>query len=156
MQDCHFLSSNLSFFCRPFRLENKDGGNSQLPSSKVDGFMVTQKLLETIYSSLDANRGRLLLQSNCEDVAVWMRTLACQTVGFTAIDDDKDNNLSFTPTPQRMPQRTRDWIAMGGERAEGPGWFQREILHRKGATETEVTCAINTTPVHRCLLKIDS
>ncbi|VEU43602.1 unnamed protein product [Pseudo-nitzschia multistriata] len=142
-------------FPTPFRLQNKDGGNSQLPASQLDGFMVTEKLLETIHSSLHPTRGRLLLQSNCEDVAVWMRNLACRTVGFESIDDDNkdDDRSDGLSKQQRTPQRTLDWMAMGGERAEGRGWFQRNILHRKGATETEATCAINGTPIHRCLLK---
>ena len=96
------------------------------------------------------------MQSNCEDVAVWMRNLACQKVGYTAVHDDNEHESprSSFSKPQRIPQRTLDWIAMDGERALGHGWFQREILHRKGATETEVSCAINSTPVHRCLLKL--
>mmetsp|Transcript_25193 Transcript_25193/g.59409 ORF Transcript_25193/g.59409 Transcript_25193/m.59409 type:complete len:740 (-) Transcript_25193:73-2292(-) len=144
-------------FPTPFRLQNKDGGNSQLPASKLEGFMVTENLLQTIHSSLDPKHGKLLLQSNCEDVAVWMRDLACRTVGFTALDDDDDREEPphQGSIPQRIPQRTQDWIAMGGERAEGRGWFRRNILHRRGATETEATCAINGTPIHRCLLRVD-
>lgn len=129
--------------------------------------MVTEKLLELIHSNLHPKRGKLLLQSNCEDVAVWMRNLACQKAGFAAINDiDIDDNdidvvssytdkeSDFVSSQQRIPQRTVDYVAMGGERAEGGGWFQREILHSEGATETEVACAINGTPVHRCLLKV--
>ena len=155
------LSEKLLLY-RPFRLQNKDIGNSQLPASQLDGFMVTKKLFESIHSSLHPKRGKLLLQSNCEDVAVWMRNLACQQVGFTTINDDANNgdesessSSSPSSSSERIPQRTLDWVAMGGERAKGRGWFQREILHRKGATETEVTCAINGTPIHRCLLKVD-
>jgi hypothetical protein len=116
--------------------------------------MVTENLLEIIRSSLHPTKGKLLLQSNCEDVAVWMRNLACRKVGFIAVDDDAPARSS-APIHQRIPQRTLDWIALDGERTEGRGWFQREILHRKGATETEVSCAINGTPVHRCLLKVN-
>jgi len=142
-------------FPTPFRLQNKDGGNSQLPASKLEGFMVTENLLQTIHSSLDPKHGKLLLQSNCEDVAVWMRDLACRTVGFTALDDDREEPPHQGSIPQRIPQRTQDWISMGGERAEGRGWFRRNVLHRRGATETEATCAINGTPIHRCLLRVD-
>ena len=124
--------------------------------------MVTKNLLETIRSSLHPTKGKLLLQSNCEDVAVWMRNLACKKAGFVILDDEDNNKngddapppSSHALTPQRIPQRTTDWINMGGERAEGRGWYQREVLHRKGATETEVACAINVTPVHRCILKV--
>jgi len=140
----------------PYRLQNKDKGNSQLPSSQVDGFMVTKSLLDIVRPSLHSTKGKLLLQSNCEDVAVWMRHIACQRAGFVAVDDDnKTLQSSSTTIPQRIPQRTLDWIAFGGERADGPGWFKREILHRKAATETEVSCAINGNPVHRCILRVD-
>ena len=143
-------------FPTPFRLQNKDTGNSQLPNSQVEGFMVTENLLDTIRSSLHPTKGKLLLQSNCEDVAVWMRNLACKQVGFAIVEDDNKENDSdgSVSTAQRLPQRTAEWINMGGERAEGKGWYQREILHRKGATETEVSCAINGTPVHRCILQV--
>lgn len=151
----NFLLPTLKYF-RPFRLQNKDTGNSQLPTSQLTGFMVTENLLDIICSSLHPTKGKLLLQSNCEDVAVWMRNLACKKVGFMIVDDDNESpQSSSVPTPQRIPQRTQEWIDMNGERAEGRGWFQREILHRKGATETEVSCAINGTPVHRCLLKVN-
>jgi hypothetical protein len=65
-----------------------------------------------------------------------------------------DKESDFVSSQQRIPQRTVDYVAMGGERAKGRGWFQREILHSEGATETEVACTINGTPVHRCLLKV--
>ncbi len=117
--------------------------------------MVTENLLKIIRSSLHPTKGKLLLQSNCEDVAVWMRNLASKKVGFSIVEDDKDDlpSSSSASTELRIPQRTSEWIEMGGERAKGRGWYQREILHRKGATETEVSCAINSTPVHRCILK---
>ncbi len=143
-------------FPTPFRLQNKNTGNSQLPASQAEGFMVTENLLGTIRSSLHPTKGKLLLQSNCEDVAVWMRNLASKQVGFAIVEDDNkenDSNCSAS-TVQRLPQRTAEWISMGGERAEGKGWYHREILHRKGATETEVSCAINGTPVHRCILQV--
>ena len=118
--------------------------------------MVTENLLSTIRSTLHPSKGKLLLQSNCEDVAVWMRNLASKKAGFSIINDDSPAVDSTSSTPQRLPQRTAEWIEMGGERAEGEGWYQREVLHRKGATETEVSCAINGTPVHRCILKVNA
>jgi SAM-dependent methyltransferase len=150
-------------FPTPYRLkpaETNDSyaksGNSQLPTSANDGFMVTEKLLRLIHESLLKTNGRLLIQSNCEDVAVGIRNLACKEVGFlfesmsTNVESSPFTSVSVTP---RIPQRTADWIAMGGERANGPGWFGNPLLHREGATETEVACALNGTPVHRCLLR---
>jgi hypothetical protein len=118
--------------------------------------MVSENLLEIIRSSLHPTEGKLLLQSNCEDVAVWMRKLACKKDGFKAIDEGYDDTPSGSSAsiPERIPQRTLDWIAMDGERAEGQGWFQKKILHRNGATETEVSCEINGTPIHRCVLRV--
>ena len=39
------------------------------------------------------------------------------------------------PRYQRTPQRTQEWIRLGC------------------ATETEASCEVNETPVHRCLLE---
>eukprot|EP00980_Cylindrotheca_fusiformis_P020067 scaffold7139_cov115-Cylindrotheca_fusiformis.AAC.17 len=135
-------------------------GNSQLPRSACDGFMVTEDLLQLVYESLSETNGRLLLQSNCEDVAVYMRNLASNSVGFYVENVDQDivqsQSAAFpsSGTTQRNPKRTADWVLMGGERAEGPGWSKKPILHRDGATKTEVACALNGTPVHRCVLRL--
>jgi hypothetical protein len=145
--------------------DSSGGGNSQLPTSAHDGFMVTENLFRLVHKALSKTNGRLLLQSNCEDVAVWMRDLACTRVAFSSHDDDETTNNKNKPlhlasggflstgVALRIPQRTADWIAMGGERADGAGWYEHPLLHREGATETEVACALNGTPVHRCLLK---
>mmetsp|Transcript_25606 Transcript_25606/g.45165 ORF Transcript_25606/g.45165 Transcript_25606/m.45165 type:complete len:198 (-) Transcript_25606:1041-1634(-) len=143
-------------FPTPYRLP-KEGGNMQLPTSQFDGFMVTETLLESIHLNLLRSNGKLLLQSNCEDVAVFMRNLACDHVGFTFETEDSQSPVSCSfenPQPKRVPQRTLDWIAMGGERAIGPGWFQTPVFHKEGCTETEKACLLNHTPVHRCLLRV--
>lgn len=141
-------------FPTPYRLQKEEPGNSQLPTSPQDGFMVTPRLLGQV-SSMLSTHGRLLLQSNCEDVALWMRSAACENGFFSVIDNpagmEQDYEIPVT-SPRILPQRTRDWIAMGGARAEGPGWYMKPLLPRKGATETEVACMLNGTPVHRCLL----
>jgi hypothetical protein len=135
------------------------GGNSQLPESPQDGFMVSQNLLSLVHGMLIESRGKLLLQSNCEDVAVWMRKTACNNSnidqGGKFVYADEAYAPAWLPDQDivpRIPQRTADWISMGGERAEGPGWFKDPILPRRGATETEVACLLNGTPVHRCVL----
>ena len=146
-------------FPTPYRLQTQTqtdkSGNLQLPTSQVDGFMVTKKLMELIHSSLHSTTGRLLIQSNCEDVAVYMRNLACHEVGFSYVQEDTESSplpMVKTEQPLRIPQRTQDWVEMGGERASGPGWFDRPILHQQGCTETEVACRLNGTPIHRCIL----
>jgi tRNA G46 methylase TrmB len=153
-------------FPTPYRLPNKDkenrGGNSQLPPSVTNGFMVTRELLHLIRRALQRtpsnNNAKLLLQSNCEDVAAWMKNAACNGCGFrvdTTFCDDHDSQEEEHTPDQRTPKRTLDWIAMGGERAVGEGWCQKPVLPRLGRTETEVACTLNKTPVHRCILTVE-
>ena len=54
------------------------GFNAQLPEGAAsDDFMVTENLLSRIHGILsENNNGRLLIQSNCEDVAIHMRNVA--------------------------------------------------------------------------------
>jgi len=144
---------------------NDNGGNSQLPKSAHDGFMVTPKLLQQAafllgpYSSsrsaVASVDRKLLLQSNCEDVAVYMQKAACQHANFRVCDCNSD---TFAMAQKAEPgtaltKRTQDWIAMGGERAIGEGWTRSPILPRNGRTETEIACEINGSPVHRCILE---
>lgn len=153
-------------FPTPYKLKapgNAQGikkiGNTRLPTSAKDGFMVSSDLLALVRDCLSKSNGRLLLQSNCEDVAIHMRDLACNQIGFVAIQIEKETSkaqndtCTSLPIKVRIPQRTADWIAMGGERAVGTGWCEIPILQRQGATETEVACGLNGTPVHRCLLQ---
>ena len=117
--------------------------------------MVSEQLLSLVHDVLVKSQGRLLLQSNCEDVAVWMRNRACDELngGFSFIEEDFSPPWNPTPpSAPRIPQRTADWISMGGERANGPGWISQPVLPRLGATETEVACILNGIPVHRCVL----
>jgi len=155
-------------FPTPYRLQlagdksmSDQRGNSQLPSDATSGFMVTERLLGLIGKVLcrDGEPGSLLIQSNCEDVAVFMRQLACDRAGFACIEsnvnDDKLEMKQESPIKrERIPKRTLDWISMGGERAEGRGWSTRPILPLVGRTETEVACMVNGTPVHRSLLRV--
>ena len=76
----------------PFRGNNRDedeydgmsddavvgGFNAQLPEGAAsDNFMVTEDLLSRIHGILsENNNGRLLIQSNCEDIAIHMRNVA--------------------------------------------------------------------------------
>jgi len=162
------------------------GGNSQLPTSALDGFMVSPELLRIAHAVLsnhhrphndgnDCNKGvsggKLLLQSNCEDVAVWMQKTALEE-GFECVpvpnvfrvkeaaqldNDNDDIDSSETrakDVTRNLPQRTQHWIAMGGERACGEYWSSVPWLPRKASTETEVACRLNETPIHRCLLAV--
>ena len=137
-------------FPTPFRLRD-DGGNSQLPVDAESGFMVTEKLLKRIYVALRACHGKLLVQSNCEDVAVLVRNKAIEEAGFTGVEVVNHVQEGQWKMDE-LTKRTIEWIDMGGERAEGQHWSVEPLLPSRGATETEVSCIFNGTPVHRCLL----
>jgi tRNA G46 methylase TrmB len=139
-------------FPTPYRLATtkERAGNAQLPS--IDGFMVTKNLLKLSRSLLRMSRDgekRLLIQSNCEDVAVWMRNLACSDDMFEVVIQER----SVQTACAGMTQRTRNWIDQKGERAVGPGWSACPLLPRRGQTETEAACGLNRIPVHRAVLK---
>ena len=128
-------------------------GNQQLPTNIFDGFMVTTQLVGTACNILQKSSGRLLLQSNCEDVAVLMKNMA-EDVGFQSLRVPFPVKIGeeIPYSNMRIPRRTKQWISMGGERAEGIHWSSRSLLPVKGATETEISCVINGTPVHRCIV----
>ena len=134
-----------------------DRGNSQLPSTSdpTDGFMITKNLLLLASSVLAKGGGHLLVQSNCEDVAVSVRNLAMKEAGFRSIkfcDAANDGKDAFIGRQTRITQRTERYAASGGERAEGDCWSKIPILPKQGTTETEVACRLNGTPIHRCIL----
>lgn len=145
-------------FPTPYRLvmnqgiKDKRGGNSQLPSTALDGFMVSPKLFELVSTLMNKDEGaqsNLLLQSNCEDVAVYMRSLGIEEAMFRVVPlENEVETVQGSPT-----QRTLNWIGIGGERAEGFGWSADPLLPPKGRTETEIACILNQTPVHRCQLE---
>ena len=136
-------------FPSPYRL--KESGNSQLPTTRDLGFMVSQSLMQKIAMLLQKSRGYLLLQSNCEDVAIIMLEMA-QAAGLVPVPStDPVLSLEDMPPNQQTPQRTQEWIAMGGERALGPAWCCQALIPSR--TETEAACTVQGTPVHRCLLR---
>ena len=119
-------------------------GNTQLPKHPFSGFMVTNNLLLSAYDTLKPSSGTLLIQSNCEDVAVMMRNLASKTGAFQCMHV-LDKAVNLEGAGGRLPQRTEKWIRMGGERAEGEGWSAKPLLPRLGATETEIACFLEGT-----------
>ena len=132
--------------------ETTINGNRQLPKHPHAGFMVTKELLMGCHQVLRSNTGsQLMVQSNVEDVAVYILRLANE-VGLSPIPASKPMTPSFTKR-YRLPQRTAEYIATGGERAFGGCWSANSLLPRRGATETEIACFLERTPVHRCLLE---
>lgn len=125
----------------------KNRSNSQLPSSSTsNNFMVSEKLVSLTYNMLSENNGKLLIQSNCEDVSVYMRNLAVKA-GFRSIPFT-DSIKELDP----VTQRAKKWVECAGERPIGKYWSDNSLLPQKGRTETEVACSIDNKPVHRCLL----
>jgi SAM-dependent methyltransferase len=146
-------------FPTPFKLlkrneSNVDVGNQQLPSNEASGFMVTADLLRLAARLLKDTGGYLLLQSNCEDVAVKMRCIAVEEAGFECMDlKPTVTKLPGLDDPEQLlPLRSREWIQMGGECPVGSGWIAKHVLPSLGHTEIEVNCMVQGTPVHRCLL----
>lgn len=141
-------------FPTPYRFQNDDassgrGFNSQLPDGAAsDDFMVTENLLYRIHNVLSESKGQLLIQSNCEDVAIHIRNVATRKVGF------KSRHVSH---PVRSlvaaTQRSERWVAAKGERPIGEVWSSRPLLPLRGRTETEVSCMLDSKPIHRCLLE---
>ena len=151
------VSQVLIQFPTPYRLlpanaNNSDyQGNTQLPKTAIDGFMVSKELLELIASLLQRSNGTLLLQSNCEDVALFMYNMAVRECGMVGVAA-KDIRWKM---PDEITQRTETWLSLQPnepERAIGPSWWESPVLPVTCQTETEIACRLNKTPVHRCLL----
>ena len=162
-------------FPTPYRLgkenANKEGettnaktkrGNLQLPSSaSSNDFMVSLDLLRLAVTLVkpptSGEGGYILLQSNCEDVAIAMRDMAIDQIGGMVCvnaESPVTEEVSSMRDRNGLPQRTREWISMNGKRAIGEEWSSKPLLPRIGQTETEVACELQGTPVHRCLLRV--
>ena len=123
--------------------------------------------------------GYLLLQSNVEDVAVTMRrTALCREAGPAdqgpsfATPTDAECGALFGPgvapsTGQRpaaaapleggglpLQKRAQRWVAAGGERAVGAGWFSGRVLPAHARTETEAMLELEKKPVYRTVLVV--
>ena len=127
---------------------NQGQFNQQLPIDAFSGFMVSRRLLQFSRNVLDETDGKLLLQSNVEDVAVHMRDIA-QMEEFEPIPAPSYVN----ETPATVHQRTIKWIKSGGDRTISYVWSSEYFLPALGATETEIACTLNGTPIHRILMK---
>ena len=153
------VSQILIQFPTPYRLlpphssDEDYQGNTQLPKDAEDGFMVSKHLLKTVASLLQASQGTLLLQSNCEDVALHMHDTAIKYAGMAGVPS-KDPRFKM---PRQTTQRTDTWLSRqdhSPKRAAGASWWNSPVLSRVCQTETEIACELNETPVHRCLLHV--
>jgi SAM-dependent methyltransferase len=140
-------------FPTPYRLsEGSRRGNLQLPLSGDDSnFMISKPLMSMIASLLKRSNGKLVIQSNCEDLALYLRDLA-MSFGLSCVSANRPL-LQLRDSGYRLTKRTEEWIHSGGSRAIGNEWSAESLLPERCATETEVACRIQQTPVHRILLQ---
>jgi SAM-dependent methyltransferase len=143
-------------FPSPYRLSSEEprDGNSQLPSTSTEGYMISRDVVQVISKLLKKNNGTLLLQTKCEDVAVYTKNLfleggdleclPCSSTVWNIDNIYERNQLS-------RPQRVNKWLRQcpEAERAEGEIWSSRPLLPLIGRTETEVNCDFENTHVHR-------
>jgi len=162
-------------FPTPYRLEKDDNGeqgeafNTQLPDGPTSkAFMASPFVLRKVARLLKrkGGSGRLLVQSNCEDVAIRIRDMALQE-GLRCVPA----NSPVTRLPLAT-ERTQRWLENNNnnnnnddddsdgasrrgattERAVGRDWWSDAILPCQ--TETEAACELQGTPVHRCLFEV--
>ena len=147
-------------FPTPYRLDHDDirgGRNEKLPRSSDDPMFLANETFLTrctevlTHNGVDSER-YILLQSNCEDVALQLHE-SIVSRNVVAVDALRPRN-SFNGL--EVSSRTKSWLrSRDGERthrALGRQWSSEPIL--PVATETEASCSFAATPVHRCLFKI--
>lgn len=177
--------------------KNNNNNNPQLPMNETsEDFMVNDSFLKLSYDTLmkkkkkknntqeqnNYEKGFMLIQSNCEDVAVSIRARATQKQNTNDgrrkdaffrcanipkivpisenISDEEDNMIICDE--ESISKRTRNWLDSMQEkknnqddknyRAQGYGWSSEPLLPREGATETELMCMFQNKPVHRFIL----
>jgi hypothetical protein len=141
--------------------KGNNAGNLQLPMSATQGFMVTETLLHMIAKVLILNDGcgKLLIQTKCEDVAIFVKNLAIYTGNFQLIPcTDYVNNIDqdvYFESKNNRPKRVEQWLALNPitERAEGIYWSKSSLIPSFARTETEIACDDDDLFIHRCLMK---
>jgi len=143
---------------------DEESGNSHLPrSANSTDFMANGDLLAAARACLLARGdggGALLVQSQCEDVAVTLRTRA-EASGWVADimsdihgDGSVEEPSSQSHAEQWMPRRQLRWrTGAGSALAEGPGWLRASPLPPIAATETERFYEQSGLPVYRVVLR---
>ena len=147
-------------FPTPYRLNHDDkqgGRNEKLPRSSVDPtFLANETFLDHCAEILtrdevDSER-YILLQSNCEDVALQLHE-SLLSRNLVAMDAVRPRH---TFNGLEVSSRTKSWLqSRDGEhtyRALGRQWSSEPII--PVATETEASCSKHATPIHRCLFKV--
>ncbi|CAB9511223.1 expressed unknown protein [Seminavis robusta] len=151
-------------------------GNNRLPLGPTDeAFMANPQILQRMVDLLNAKvattdsqqqaatSGHLLVQSNCEDVALYIYDTVL-SMGLEAVKSQNPRIRSDTEKNGSTPTaRTKEWLRLQREerersksqetirRAQGDHWSSGPIL--PVCTETEASCQLQNTPVHRCLFR---
>jgi hypothetical protein len=161
-------------FPTPYRLHGEHvdddqefSGNNRLPRHVTDdAFMANPRVLQRMVNLLNGSdnigatrrldSGHLLVQSNCEDVALYIYdTLRCMGMHAVASHEPRQVIKGGSETA-----RTKAWFEQQCQsayetsairRASGDHWSSQPIL--PVSTETEAACQLRTTPIHRCLFR---
>ncbi|CAK9091528.1 ANK_REP_REGION domain-containing protein [Durusdinium trenchii] len=137
-------------------METFTSGNSHLPEH-VDSaeFMANVKMLEEARQCLltHGGDGKLLIQSNVEDMAVTLRGLA-EANGWEAVTDGSlGPEVHHVQAPEWQSRRQKQWQRHSGHRAAGAGWLKSSPLPRLARTETEAHYIAESLPIHRFALR---
>ena len=150
------------------------GGNRQLPDT--DEFMVGPHLLRRAEALLRPRAtypppapGLLYVQSNVEDVAVWMRqavedhtglrppSRAARLLAFSHGQAEAEGmDWAARPEPEAaLTLRQKRWLdgSPQAPRAHGPGWLAGSPLPACAHSETEVMCIAKGKTVYRVLFE---
>ena len=134
-------------------------GNSQLPDKAA--FMWSPSMAIKCAALLRAG-GRLLLQSNAEDVALFMREVVLSSTALRAPDLPPQSLLDFVGQDEEgqeqqewaeevpvQSERQRRFLKANPDapRAAGRGWLKRAALPSFAQPETEVLCHLDKKPV---------
>jgi len=150
-------------FPSPFRLQtaSKKKGNAQLPQSSTVGFMISSDVAMIIAQLLNEGLGSLVIQTQCEDVAVYAKTLLLDTGSLECVQcvaPVEDVDARYRENGGIAPKRVQEWLNynLDAERAEGKCWSSIPLMPTFGKPETEVNCEFQNTVVHRCLIRSKS
>ena len=120
-------------FPSPYCLHEE--GNAQLPGGPLSSleFMVNEALMAKVSQILKSSHGYMLVQSNCEDVALRIQ----ETGAKYGLESTPASNPVFIGCD--LTQRTSRWMEQGGnKRAIGQYWSSVPLLPPGCQTETSV------------------
>lgn len=163
----HIINHNLSVECivvnfpTPYGIElllNKNSsssaGNSQLPVL-MDNFLLSNEVVSLIATIMKTNQCFFHLQTNVEDVAVYVKDAMCVDDGIAPYESPSIRYINDEGRIKKTERQIRLEEMSVAKRAVGVGYLDGSIMSAtaRGMTETEVHCIHNNIFVHRLLLK---